>query len=136
MPDYQESVTAGQTHTWTDRQTPDKVIPMCRYASQVTQKYRGEMIHYPHNVIFGVAVVTPTDHPKSVRNRCVFEVFHGVLCVVTLLFGFFCRYRGFCHRTESDLFLFVLCYRTHNWIHITIHFKILILAFNFLIILM
>ena len=29
MRDYQESVTTGQT--------PDKVIPMCRYASQVTQ---------------------------------------------------------------------------------------------------
>ena len=25
---------------------------------------------------------------KSVRNRCVIEVFGGVLCVVTLLFGF------------------------------------------------
>ena len=43
--DYQESVTTGQTDTrtdktdgWTDRQTPDKVIPMCRYASQATQK--------------------------------------------------------------------------------------------------
>ena len=34
MCDYQESVTTGQT----DRQTPDKVIPMCRYASQATQK--------------------------------------------------------------------------------------------------
>ena len=34
MRDYQESVTTGQT----DRQTPDKVIPMCRYASQATQK--------------------------------------------------------------------------------------------------
>ena len=32
--DYQESVTTGQT----DRQTPDKVVPMCRYASQATQK--------------------------------------------------------------------------------------------------
>ena len=32
--DYQESVTTGQT----DRETPDKVIPMCRYASQATQK--------------------------------------------------------------------------------------------------
>ena len=35
MRDYQESVTTGQTHTHTDRrtdrQTPDKVIPMCRY---------------------------------------------------------------------------------------------------------
>ena len=39
--DYQESVTIGQTdahtHTHTHRQTPDKVIPMCRYASQATQ---------------------------------------------------------------------------------------------------
>ena len=34
MRDYQKSVTSGQT----DRQTPDKVIPMCRYASQATQK--------------------------------------------------------------------------------------------------
>ena len=29
-------------------------------------------------------------------------------CVVMLLFGFFCGWRGFCHRTESDLFLFYL----------------------------
>ena len=43
MRDYQESVTTGQTHRWTDRQTPDKVIPMCRYASQATQK--GHSIH-------------------------------------------------------------------------------------------
>ena len=42
MRDYQESVTIGQTDTQTDgrtvRLTPDKVIPMCRYASQATQK--------------------------------------------------------------------------------------------------
>ena len=40
MRDYQESVTSGQTdtHRRTDGQTPDKVIPMCRYASQATQK--------------------------------------------------------------------------------------------------
>ena len=49
-----------------------------------------------------------TDRPKSVCNRCVIEVFGGVLCVVTLLFGYFCQCRGFCHRTESDLFLFLL----------------------------
>ena len=29
-------------------------------------------------------------------------------CVVTLLFGFFCGCRGFCHRSESDLFLFLI----------------------------
>ena len=33
-----------------------------------------------------VAVVTPTDRPKSVRNRCVIELFGGVVRVVTLLF--------------------------------------------------
>ena len=38
MLDYQESVTIGQTDTRTHRQTPDKVIPMCRYASQATQR--------------------------------------------------------------------------------------------------
>ena len=38
MCDYQESVTTGQTHRQTHIQTPDKVIPMCRYALQATQK--------------------------------------------------------------------------------------------------
>ena len=53
-----------------------------------------------------VAVVTPTDRHKSVRNRCLIELFWGVLCVFTLPFWYFgCR--GFCHRTESDLLLFV-----------------------------
>ena len=55
-----------------------------------------------------VAVVTPTDRPKSVRNRCVIELFCGVVYVVTLPFWHFCWCRGFCHRTESDLFLFLL----------------------------
>ena len=55
-----------------------------------------------------MAVVTPTGHPKSVRNRCVIELFCGVVCVFTLPFCHFCWCRGFCHRTESDLFLFLL----------------------------
>ena len=29
-----------------------------------------------------MAVVTPTDRPKSVRNRCVIELFCGVVCVI------------------------------------------------------
>ena len=33
-----------------------------------------------------VAVVTPTDRPKSVRNRCVIELFCGVVYVVTVPF--------------------------------------------------
>ena len=54
-----------------------------------------------------VTAVTPTDRPKSVRNRCLIKVFGGVFYVVTLLFGFSCGCRGFCHMTESDLFLFL-----------------------------
>ena len=42
MRDYQESVTTRQTHGPMDRPTPDKVIPMCRYASQGTQTYETE----------------------------------------------------------------------------------------------
>ena len=49
-----------------------------------------------------------TGRPKSVRNRCVIHVHVGVFCVVTLLFGFFFGCRGFCHWTESDLFLFLI----------------------------
>ena len=37
MCDYQESVTTGQTDKPKDGWT-DRVIPMCRYASQATQK--------------------------------------------------------------------------------------------------
>ena len=54
-----------------------------------------------------VAVVTPTDRPKSVRNCCLIELFCGVVCVATLPLWHFCWYRGFCHRTGSDLLLFV-----------------------------
>ena len=63
-----------------------------------------------------VTAVTQTDRPKSVRNRCVIEVFGGVFYVVTMLSGFYCGCRGFCHRTESDVFL---CFdgQTTNTIH-------------------
>ena len=55
-----------------------------------------------------MAVVTATDRPKSVCNRCLIELFCGVVCVVvTLPFCHFCWCRGFCHRTGSDLLLFV-----------------------------
>ena len=37
----------------------------------------------------------------------ILELFCGVVCVVTLPFWHFCWCRGFCHRTESDLFLFL-----------------------------
>ena len=41
-----------------------------------------------------VAVVTPTDRSTSVRNRCVIELFWGVVCVITLSFWHFCWCRG------------------------------------------
>ena len=54
-----------------------------------------------------VAIVTPTDRPKSVRNRCVIEVFGCVFVLSRYFLVFFWRRRGFCHRTGSDLFLFL-----------------------------
>ena len=61
-----------------------------------------------------VTVVTPTDRPKSVRNCCLIELFCGIVCVVTLPLWHFCWYRGFCHRTGSDLLLFVFS-ETVEW---------------------
>ena len=49
-----------------------------------------------------VSVVTQNDRPKSVRNRCVIEVFGGI----TLLIGVFCRCKGCVYRTDCDVFLF------------------------------
>ena len=67
----------------------------------------GRWARKPVNHTSWVAVVTPTDRPKSVRNCCLIELFCSVVCVVTLRFWHFCWCRGFCHRTESDLFLFL-----------------------------
>ena len=63
-----------------------------------------------------VAVVTPTDRPKSVRNRYVIELFCGVVYVVALPFWHFCWCMGFCHRTESDLFLFLFSSPEFTWL--------------------
>ena len=59
---------------------------------------------FPHTS--WVVVVTPTDRPKSVHNRCVIEVFDGVFVLSRCFLKIFCGCRGFCHRAESDLFLF------------------------------
>ena len=80
------------------------------YVLLITRLLRlvGRWARKPVNHTSWVAVVTPTDRPKSVRNRCVIELFCGVVYVVTLPFWHFCWCMGFCHRTESDLFLFLL----------------------------
>ena len=46
----------------------------------------GRWARKPVNHTSWVAVVTPTDRPKSVRNRCLIELFCDVVCVVTLPF--------------------------------------------------
>ena len=43
-------------------------------------------VRKPVNYTNWVVIVTPTDRPKSVRNRCVIELFCGVVYVVTLPF--------------------------------------------------
>ena len=72
-------------------------------------EWEGEPVNQVNHTSW-VAVVTPTDRPKSVRNRCLIELFCGVVCVVTLPFWHFCWCRGFCHRTGSDLPLFVFTF--------------------------
>ena len=54
-----------------------------------------------------VVIVTLSDRPKSVRNCCVIEVFGGIFVLQRCFCGLFCEHRGFGHRTESDLFLFL-----------------------------
>ena len=44
----------------------------------------GRWARKPVNHTSWVAVVTPTDRPKSVRNSCLIELFCGVVCVATL----------------------------------------------------
>ena len=77
----------------------------------------GRWARKPVNHTSWVAVVTPTDRPKSVRNCCLIELFCGVVCVVTLPLWHFCLYRGFCHRTGSDLLPFVSTqFSNENWL--------------------
>ena len=44
---------------------------------------------------------------KSVRNRCVIVLFVALFVLSLCPFWHFCWCRGFCHRIESDLFLFL-----------------------------
>ena len=48
-----------------------------------------------------MTVVAPTD-----RNRCVIVVIGGVF-VLSIGFRIFCWFKDFCHRTESNLLLFL-----------------------------
>ena len=59
-----------------------------------------------------MTVVTQTDRPTSVRNRLIIEGFGGVF-VLSIGFRIFCSYKGFCHKTESNLLLFLQECRTN-----------------------
>ena len=77
------------------------------------------------NHTIGVVVVTSANHPESVRNRCVIEDFDSVFCVFTFAFFIFCGYKGFCHRTESDIFFFlkVIPDLKPYFTNISVHFR-------------
>ena len=87
---------------------------MCNFDYTVVAVSEGGALVSRFHHISWVAVVTPTDRPKSVCNRCVIEDFDGFFvlsrCFLVL---FFCVCRGFCHRTESDLFLFSFTFKLH-----------------------
>ena len=46
-------------------------------------------------LVVHILLVTPTDRPKSVRNRCVIEVFGGVCVCCPLVFEFSVGIGGF-----------------------------------------
>ena len=60
----------------------------------------------PVNHTSWMPIVTQTDRPKLVCNRCL--TFCSVVCVVALPFWHFCWCRGLFHRTESDVLLCLL----------------------------
>ena len=55
-----------------------------------------------------MAIICPTNRPKSVCNRCVFEVFGGVSMLSRCFFGFSVGVGAFVIGLESDLLLFLL----------------------------
>ena len=104
------------------------------YVLLITRLLRGvgRWARKPVNHTSWVALVTPTDRPKSVRNCCLIELYCGVVCVATLSLWHFCWYRGFCHRTGSDLLLFVIQSMTNIpvWNAISQMFRHLISIFH------
>ena len=83
------------------------ILPLIVRLITLLLRWVGRLVPFKPGLTTPVGwLVTPTDRPKSVRNRCVIEVFGGV-CVLSFGFRIFCWYRGFCHRTGSDL-LFLL----------------------------
>ena len=66
----------------------------------------GRWARKPVNHTSWVALVTPTDRPKLSGNRCLIELFCGVVCVVTCPFDISAGVGAFVI-DWSDLLLFV-----------------------------
>ena len=80
----------------------------CLYKDVYLQIFTFFFITRPLRVVGSwLPVVNPTDCFKSVRNRRVIKFFGAVLCCHCARFTL-CWYRGFYHKTESDLFFFFL----------------------------
>ena len=62
-----------------------KFLNVCPFVKRLLRLV-GRWARKPVNHTSWVALVTPTDRPKSVRNRCLIELFCGVVCVVALPF--------------------------------------------------
>ena len=61
-----------------------------------------------------VALVTPTDRPKSVCNCCLIELFCGVVCVVTCPFDISVGVGGFVIGLGQISSFLSLRYKTHT----------------------
>ena len=74
-------------------------------------------------------VVTPTDRPKSVRNRCVIEFFVEFFCCHFATFVISVRIRTFV-MGQSDLFLFLYCLCNFNHLHKGLSFIVVTQCIN------
>ena len=57
-----------------------------------------------------MAIVTPTDSPKSIRNRCVIEVFGGVFVLSRCFLDLSVGIGAFVIGLSQIFFVFSLCY--------------------------
>ena len=80
----------------------------CTKESQMTKS------NMTSKILVGL-LVTPTDRPKSVRNRCVIEVFGGVSLCCPLVFEFSVGIGGFVIGLGQISFFFSLNNLTSKW---------------------
>ena len=81
---------------------------MCFWLHGCCCYWEGWLLVNRFNHTSWVTAVTRTDRPKSVRNSFVIKVFGGVFMLSRCFLNCSVGVGFFCHRTESDLFLFLL----------------------------